>query len=69
MPDYVALYGMRVLADPKPPDKAIISGETGAAGMGCLTHILKANPDFAKKLGITRSSTILLFNTEGATGE
>jgi len=69
MPDDVALYGMRVLADPKPPDKAIISGETGAAGMGCLTHILKANPDFAKKLGITRSSTILLFNTEGATGE
>jgi len=69
MPDDVALYGVRVLADPKPPDKVIISGETGAAGMGCLTHILKANPDFAKKLGITRSSTILLFNTEGATGE
>ena len=68
MPDDAALYGVSLLANPKPPDKAIIAGETGAAGMGCLAHILKTNPDFAKKLGITRNSTILLFNTEGATG-
>lgn len=69
IPDDVASYGVRILAEPKPPDKVIISGESGAAGMGCLAHMLNANPDLAKKLGITKTSTILLFNTEGATGE
>ncbi len=68
IPDDVALYGVRTLAYPKPPDKAIISGESGAAVIGCLTHMLNANPDLVKKLGITRNSTILLFNTEGTTG-
>ena len=68
MPDDATLNGMRVLANPKPPDKAITAGETGAAGVGCLIQILKTNPDFAKKLGITKDSTVLLFNTEGATG-
>jgi len=68
MPDDATLNGMRVLANPKPPDKAITAGETGAAGVGCLIQILKTNPDFAEKLGITKDSTVLLFNTEGATG-
>jgi len=69
IPDDVASYGVRILAYPKSPDRAIVSGESGAAGVGCLTHILKANPDFVKKLGITRNSIILLFNTEGSTGD
>ncbi len=69
MPDDVASYGVRVLANSKPPDKTIVSAETGAAGMGCLAHILNTNPGLVRKLGITENSTILLFNTEGATGE
>ncbi|MFC1950265.1 diaminopropionate ammonia-lyase [Chloroflexota bacterium] len=67
IPDRVASYGVKILAEPKPSDKAIISGESGAAGLGCLIHILRHNRDFAKKLGISSKSTILLFNTEGAT--
>ena len=69
IPDDVASYGVRILAEPKPSEKAIISGESGAAGIGCLVHMLKSYPGLVNKIGIDENSTILLFNTEGATGE
>lgn len=68
IPDDAAVDAVRILANPKPPDKAIIAGESGAAGIGCLIRILNTNPDIVKKLDITKDSTILVFNTEGATG-
>ncbi len=68
IPDDAASAAVRILASPKPPDKVIVSGESGAAGMGCLIRILNTNPRLVEKLGITKNSTILLFSTEGATG-
>jgi diaminopropionate ammonia-lyase len=68
IPDDIATYGVELLSNPKPPDEEIVSGETGACCVGCLAHILKTNPAFARELNITKDSNILLFNTEGLTG-
>lgn len=69
LPDWVAADGMRVLAAPLRPDKQVVSGESGAAGMGLLVQLL-FNPAYAelkKTMGIGPDSQILLFSTEGDT--
>ena len=40
-PDYVAAKGMRILAAPSGNDKKVISGESGAVGLGLLTLFLE----------------------------
>jgi diaminopropionate ammonia-lyase len=67
--DCDAARGMRVLGAPLPGDQRIISGESGASGMGFLMDLL-TNPDLAelrKQAGIDRNSRILLVSTEGDT--
>jgi len=69
MPDYVAAGGMRVLANPLGSDPRVISGESGASGLGLVCELLR-NPALAeekKLLGLNPNSRILCFSTEGDT--
>lgn len=69
LPDYAAARAMRVLAVPLKGDPAVISGESGAAGAGCLFEALMEPEcsDFKAAVGLDESSKILLFSTEGNT--
>ncbi len=68
-PDYVAARGMRILANPLADDPKIISGESGAVGVGVLSLILQDNSlrEIAEKLNINKDSRILIISTEGDT--
>jgi len=58
--DELSALSMRVLGNPLKGDKRIISGESGAIGLGVLMH---AKED----LGIGKDSNVLLISTEGDT--
>ncbi len=46
----------------------VVAGETGAAGLaGCLALLPQAAPEIRAQLGLTSTSRVLVFNTEGAT--
>ena len=67
--NFVAANGIRILANPLPDDAAVEAGESGSVGIGLL-DLLVNNPDFGnlkKALEIGPDSTLLFFNTEGAT--
>lgn len=69
MPDRVAANGMKILGNPLPGDRRIISGESGAAGFGFLAELL-TNPEYRKwreELKLNEDSRILCFSTEGDT--
>lgn len=69
LPDYAAAKAMRVLSAPVKGDRQVISGESGAAGMGCLMELLE-NPEYKElrdELGLDENSQVLLFSTEGDT--
>lgn len=68
-PDYVAARGMRILANPLSSDPRIISGESGAVGMGLLS-LLAENENLSemkKNLNLNQDSKILVISTEGDT--
>ena len=68
-PDYVSAKGMRILGNPVGNDEKVISGESGAVGVG-LAYELLADPDLAglkEKLGLNEDSVVLCFSTEGDT--
>ncbi len=68
-PDYVSALGMRMLGNPIGDDQRIISGESGAAGMGLIREIMK-NPELAEikeALSFDESARVLLISTEGDT--
>jgi diaminopropionate ammonia-lyase len=65
----VAANGMRILANPLAGDASLEAGESGAVGIG-LIDLLANHPDFRslkENLEIGPDSTLLCFNTEGAT--
>lgn len=67
--DSLSAMGMRVLANPLGSDPKIISGESGAVGLGVLAA-LQMDDRYRKvrsSLGVNENSVILLFNTEGDT--
>ncbi len=68
-PEYIAADGMRILAAPVKGDAAVISGESGAAGFGCMVNILqdKALEEMKNKLKLDKNSNILCISTEGDT--
>lgn len=68
-PDYVAAKGMRILANPLSSDEKIISGESGAIGLGLLHSILKDSEYKLEKgkLNLNKDSNIVLISTEGDT--
>mgnify|MGYP002064228936 CR=1 FL=1 len=67
--NFTAANGMRILANPVGSDASVEGGESGAVGIG-LMDLLANNTDLEAlkdKLEIGRDSTLLCFNTEGAT--
>lgn len=69
--DYVAAQGMRILAAPLGNDRAVISGESGAAGLGAASEVLRREKykDLKQRLKLNQDSKILFFNTEGDTDQ
>lgn len=68
-PDAVAAKGMRILGNPLQGDPQVISGESGAVGMGVLS-LLTSSPeykDLAAQLKLDAHSKILIISTEGDT--
>ena len=67
--DQVARRGMKVLGNPLPEDRRIISGESGAVTTGALFEIMTDNAlqNIRKDLGLNSGSRVLLFSTEGDT--
>ena len=61
-----AVAVMRLLAFPKGDDPAIVSGESGGAGLAGLIACLK-DDKATKVLGLNSTSRVLVFNSEGAT--
>jgi len=68
-PDYVTARGMRILANPIADDERIVSGESGAVGIGLLSIIMQKKYALAirKQLKLDGNSIVLLFSTEGDT--
>lgn len=67
--DQVTEKGMVLLGRPLGNDPKIISGESGAVGIGLLSYLLQ-KPDYkmlAHKIGLDAHSKILLISTEGDT--
>lgn len=68
-PDFTAANGMRLLAAPRGTDAPVISGESGAAPLGALEHIMH-NPAMESLRGALKldaSSRVMLISTEGDT--
>lgn len=64
--DAAAARGMRALARPLAGDRAIVSGESGAATMGALLDAA-ADEKAREALGLDGNARVLLFSTEGDT--
>jgi diaminopropionate ammonia-lyase len=67
--NYVAANGIRILANPLAGDDCVESGESGSVGIGLL-DLIANHADFLalrRFLHIGPDSTVLIFNTEGAT--
>ena len=68
-PDWVSARGMRMLGAPVKGDPQVVSGESGAVGMGVVSAVM-IDPQYAElrqKLGLNEQSRVLLFSTEGDT--
>lgn len=64
--DGEAVEAMRVLASGQAGDAPVVSGESGAAGLAGLMHLVK-NEELRIKTGLNDQARILLISTEGAT--
>lgn len=67
--DEVTFRAMRRLAHPDPGESAVVSGESGASGLGCLMALME-RPELAgarDTMGLNQDSVVLLFSTEGDT--
>ncbi|MEI6895646.1 MAG: diaminopropionate ammonia-lyase [Colwellia sp.] len=67
--DKLAALGMRVLANPMGNDPRIVSGESGAIGLGLLAALYYSEDSAAlmAKLDLDADSVVLLISTEGDT--
>ncbi len=68
--DEIAARGMRVLSSPIGNDPRVISGESGAVGLGLFTVLSEKKEEYAelmKALKIDENSRILCISTEGDT--
>ncbi|MEY2195344.1 diaminopropionate ammonia-lyase [Neobacillus sp. BF23-41] len=68
-PDYVAALGMRILANPLAGDPHVVSGESGAVGMGLVSLLAEkvVLNDLKETLKLNQDSKILIISTEGDT--
>lgn len=69
IPDFVAAKGMRILASPVGGDRAVVSGESGAATLGFVAEVLQNEGLHALRdqLGLGPDARILCISTEGDT--
>jgi diaminopropionate ammonia-lyase len=69
--DKLSEEAMMTLASPTPGDSIIISGESGASGLGALIGLCKTDElnHFKEKIGLSKTSTVLVINTEGDTDQ
>ena len=67
--DTLSERAMKVFANPLKNDKGIESGESGASALAALIELCENKQyfDFKEKIRLDEMSTVLLFNTEGAT--
>ena len=68
--DQVAARGMRVLSSPLGTDTRVISGESGAVGLGLFTILSEKKEEYKelmKELKLDENSRILCISTEGDT--
>ncbi|MBY9015237.1 MAG: diaminopropionate ammonia-lyase [Candidatus Lokiarchaeota archaeon] len=67
--DRISENGMRMLAKPLLGDPKIVSGESGAVGLGLLIEILNNDlyKDLKESLGLSEDKKILILSTEGDT--
>jgi diaminopropionate ammonia-lyase len=67
--DWVAAKGMRMLAVPLHGDPVVISGESGAVGMGAVAQIMMDDrlKPLRDELELGSDSQVLIFSTEGNT--
>lgn len=65
--DVLTANGMRILGNPLDGDIKIVSGESGAIGIGFVDHIMRNRPELAEKIGLNKDSVVLVFSTEGDT--
>lgn len=70
-PDHVAATGMRILAAPAGTDQKVVSGESGAIGVGLLASIMQKEEEshLRELLGLREDSVVLCFSTEGDTDQ
>jgi len=69
--DNVAALGMRVLGNPVDDDPRIVSGESGAIGMGVLSavHFAPDRQALLRQFKLDKNSVVLLISTEGDTDQ
>ena len=67
--DTVAALGMRVLGNPLGKDPRVVSGESGAVGLGVLAavHYHPQREVLMQQLGLDKHSVVLVISTEGDT--
>ncbi|MDL2234571.1 diaminopropionate ammonia-lyase [Christensenellaceae bacterium OttesenSCG-928-L17] len=68
-PDWMAARGMRMLGVPVKGDPTVISGESGAIGMGVIAALMETDEykELREYIGLDRFSQVLMFSTEGNT--
>ncbi len=68
-PDWVSARGMRMLGVPVKGDPTVISGESGAVGMGLIAALMETDEykELREEIGLNRFSQVLMFSTEGNT--
>ena len=66
IPDGAAALGMRMLGNPAGNDPRVISGESGAAGMGLIAASMR-DPALRERMGLGADARVLLLSTEGDT--
>jgi diaminopropionate ammonia-lyase len=68
-PDWTAAQGMRILGNPLDTDQKVVSGESGAVGIGVLTELMSEShyQNMREALHLNQESRILFFSTEGDT--
>ncbi len=67
--DFVAANGIRIMANPLTGDTSVEAGESGSVGIGLLDLLCNSHKfkELKEQLEIGPDSTLLFFNTEGAT--
>ncbi len=68
-PDWVSAKGMRMLGAPVKGDPQVVSGESGAVGMGLLATLMESDEykELRGAIGLDENSVVLMFSTEGDT--